>query len=222
MDVRSAILVSGATFVFLLFIVLVLSAVPVGAQESAGGVPAGTPATASTPDDSGAEPSTITVASEGCDRVEKGATVTLADRDAAQPTQVRLADGKKGIEITETGGQIRITGPANKDIYEQGKFLDPNDAAFDDTDGVTAVVTSTGITGCAQITGATQDGGGGERADDDGPDDQQYGDDRKANVIVETVPDKPLPKTGGSPLLVGGGLMLLAAAVLGSRMIGRR
>jgi len=159
MGTRRVISLSGATFVSLLCIVLILSAVPVGAQES-DGIPPGTPARGSNPDNPSSPPNTITIASEGCDQVEDGATVTLEDGDAAQPTQVRLVDGTQGIEITETGGQIEIDGPDDEDIYQQGVFLDPNDTSFDDTDGVTAVVTSTGITGCAQTTGTVQDGGG--------------------------------------------------------------
>ncbi|MDQ4128912.1 MAG: hypothetical protein M3151_13365 [Actinomycetota bacterium] len=219
--------VYGVVLVSLLCIVSISLAVPVGAQQSDGGIPAGTPATASNPDDPNAAPTTITIASEGCDRVAEGATVTLADGDAAQPTQLRLTDGEEDVEITETGGQIEITGPADEDIYQQGTFLDPNDESFDDTNGESTVVASTGITGCAQTTGTAgttntaPDGEGAAPADDEGPDDQQYGD-RKADVIVETVPDKPLPKTGGFPLLFGAGLVLLVATSFGSRVIGRR
>ncbi len=224
--------ISGATFFSLLCIVLILSVVPVGAQES-DGIPPGTPARASNPDNPSSPPDTIIVASEGCDQVEEGATVTLEDGDAAQPTQVRLVDGTQDIEITEADGRIEIKGPPDEDIYQQGVFLDPSDTSFDDADGVTAVVTSTGITGCAQTTGTARDpdgvapadddgADGSARADDDGADDRQYADDRKVDVIIKTVPDKPLPKTGGSPLLLGAGLMLLAATVLGSRVIGRR
>jgi len=172
-------------------------------------------------------PDTITVASEGCDQVGEGASVTLADGDAAQPTEVRLTDGRGGVEITETGGQIQITGPPDEDIYQQGVFLDPDDASFDDANGVTTVVTSTGITGCAQTTGTAQttgnpqDGEGGQPTGGEEADDQQYGDER-GEVILKTVPEKPLPKTGGIPVLVGAGLMLAAATVLGSRVIGRR
>jgi hypothetical protein len=57
------------------------------------------------------------------------------------------------------------------------------------------------------------------------PADQQYEKEPppgKDDVIIKTVPDKPLPKTGGFPLFLGAGFMLLAATVLGSRVIGRR
>ena len=57
------------------------------------------------------------------------------------------------------------------------------------------------------------------------PADQQYEKEPppgKEDVIIKTVPDKPLPKTGGFPLFLGAGFMLLAATVLGLRVIGRR
>ncbi len=60
------------------------------------------------------------------------------------------------------------------------------------------------------------DGAGGEEADD-----QQYGDDQD-EVMIETVPDKPLPKTGGFPSLFGAGLTFLVAVILGSKVIARR
>ena len=41
----------------------------------------------------------------------------------------------------------------------------------------------------------------------------------KEDVIIKTVPDKPLPKTGGLPLGLGGALLLTGAAVLSVRVL---
>jgi hypothetical protein len=60
---------------------------------------------------------------------------------------------------------------------------------------------------------------------DPNPGSQQYDEEPppgKGKVILKTVPDKPLPKTGGFPLPFGAGLMLLAATIFGSRVIDRR
>ena len=52
--------------------------------------------------------------------------------------------------------------------------------------------------------------------------DRQYGSEPppgKKAVIITTIPDKPLPKTGGFPLVVGAGLLLGSAAILGVRIL---
>ncbi len=200
-----------AALVSLLFIVLIAIAVPVGAQESDGGIPAGTPARGSNPENASDNPTLITIAVSGC-TVSEGASVTVEDGDG---TTARFVDGQRGIEIMGADGEVRIEGPTGDFIGNHA--VETSDPGFD-TDGDYAVVSSAGI---ACRTAGEPSGEGDEDADDDGPDDQQYGD-RKEDVIVETVPDKPLPKTGGFPLLFGAGLMLLAATFFGSRVIGRR
>ena len=52
---------------------------------------------------------------------------------------------------------------------------------------------------------------------------QQYDDEppTREDVVVKTVPDKPLPKTGGFPLLMGAGVLLACAAVLSVRVLRR-
>ncbi len=134
----------------------------------------------------------------------------------ASPTGGRVSYDNGGND------EVRIEGPTGDFIGNHATYPGGEDSF--DTDGDNTVAGSTGITGCAQTTGMLTAGHGGDGAatDDDGADDQQYANDRKKNVIIKTVPDKPLPKTGGSPLLLGAGLMLLAATVLGARVIGRR
>lgn len=230
MSTRCVISLSGATFVFLLCIVLIASAVPVGAQGS-DGIPPGTTASGSNPGSPSSPPNTITIASEGC-QVAEGASVTL--RDDEGDTEATFTDDPNDdpeqIQITAPNGRVKIEGPEDGFIGDLATFPTDDDAFS--TRGNYVVVSSTGITGCAQTTGTARDADdvaptdddgadGVARPADDGADDQQYGD-RKEIVIVETVPDKPLPKTGGFPLLVGAGLMALAATVLGSRVIGRR
>lgn len=53
-----------------------------------------------------------------------------------------------------------------------------------------------------------------------GPDDQQYENEpKKDDVIIITIPDKPLPKTGGFPLFVGAAMLLTCAAALAVRIL---
>ena len=137
--------------------------------------------------------------------------MTVEDGDG---TTAQFVDGQRGIEITGADGEVRIEGPTGGFIGDHA--VETSDPGFY-TDGDYAVVSSVGI--ACQTAGepsgeGDEDAGGGEA------DDQQYGD-RKEDVIIETVPDKPLPKTGGFPLLVGAGLMLLTATILGSRVIRR-
>lgn len=202
-------LISGAIFVTLLCIALILSVGPVGAQES-DGIPPGTPARGSNPESPSDTPRLITIAVSGC-TVSEGASVTVEDGDG---TTARFVDEQRGIEITGVNDEIRIEGPPGDFI---GNHAETSDPGFD-ADGDYAVVRSTNIS-C--LTAGTPSGEGDEGAADNGPDDQQYGD-RKENVIIKTVPDKPLPKTGGFPLLIGAGLMALVVTVLGARVIGRR
>jgi hypothetical protein len=134
-------------------------------------------------------------------------TVRSVDGGGQPGSSVELVNGQDDVQIQQEQTEIVI------DRADQGNL----DAAL--TGGVGEVVESTGFT-CQDDTGTNtqrtnNDAGGDE------PDDQQYGDER-AEVIIKTVPDKPLPKTGGFPVLFGAGLMLVAATVLGSRVIGRR
>lgn len=202
---------SGAALVSLLFIVLIALAVPVGAQESDGGIPAGTPARGSNPENASDNPTLITIAISGC-TVSEGASVTVEDGDG---TTARFVDGQRGIKLAGANGEVRIEGPTGDFIGNHA--VETSDPGFD-TDGDYAVVSSVGIacrTAGEPSGEGDNDAGGGEAAD------QQYGD-RKESIMIKTIPDKPLPNTGGFPLLLGAGLMLLAATVLGSRVIGRR
>ena len=220
MDARRVSLISGATFVSLLCIALILSAVPVGAQESGGGIPTGTPARGTDTGNTNDPPDLVTIAVNDC-TVSPGASVILEDGDG---TQAQVVNGEEQVTITATnsGIEIRVT---SGDFIGDHATYSSSDRSFD-TDGDYTVAGSEGITGCAQTTGTARDAdddgaNGAAPTNNDGPDDQQYGD-RKENVIIKTVPDKPLPKTGGFPLLAGAGLMALAATLLGARVIGRR
>lgn len=150
-----------------------------------------------------------------CD-VAENASVTVRNVDSSgQPIDppIELVNDQTVVQIAQEPTEIVI------ENMNQGD-LDPRLKS-----GVGEVVESTGITCDAAGTDPGTDPSENESdgaADDDGADDRQYADDRKVDVIIKTVPDKPLPKTGGSPLLFGAGLMLLAATVLGSRVIGRR
>jgi hypothetical protein len=117
------------------------------AQNS--GIPAGTPAPGTNPDNSSSPPNTITIGVESC-TVSEGASITVEDGDG---TEARFVDGSKGIEITGTQDEVTIEGPPGDFIGHHA--VSTSDPGFD-TDGNYTVVTSSGIR-CAD----SGDGGGG-------------------------------------------------------------
>jgi hypothetical protein len=117
------------------------------AQNS--GIPAGTPAPGTNPDNPSSPPNTITIGVESC-TVSEGASITVEDGDG---TEARFVDGSKAIEITGTQNEITIEGPPGDFIGNHA--VSTSDPGFD-TDGDYTVVTSSGIR-CAD----SGDGGGG-------------------------------------------------------------
>jgi hypothetical protein len=189
----------GAVFaLFCAFLVLLV--VPAGAQD--GGIPPGTAANGSNPDNPSAPPTIITIAASGC-TVAAGASITLEDGDG---TQAIFTDGERGITIVSQDGRPRIEGPPGDFIGNHAKHP-TSDKSFD-TDGDYTVVSSTGVTGCT---------GGNTGGDDTGPAQDQY-DPGDVNDPGDTVPNTSsqtqMPDTGGPPYMALGALLLMAAALL--------
>jgi hypothetical protein len=195
--VRRAHSLAGTSFVLLCF-VLVLVAVPVGAQDS-GGIPPGTAATGVDTDNTNSPPDLIEVAASDC-TVSPGASITLEDGDG---TRAVFTDQQRGITISAPNGSPTIVGPTGDYIGDHATFPD-TDTSFD-TDGDYSVVNSTGVT-C---------GGGGAPAADDqyrpGPINDPKG------VMPETVVVRKVPETGGPPLFALAAVALLSVALIAGR-----
>lgn len=190
-------------------VVLVLLVVPAGAQDD-GGIPPGTAANGSNPDNPSGNPDTVTIASEGC-RVAEGASVTLQDDE--NETQAVFTDNKLEIQIIEVDGRVRIKGPNDELLSDHATFPDQGDTSFS-TNGNYTVVSSTGITGCR----------GGNAGDDAGPAQDQYddsGDDvnNPDDVVPGSTSKQKIPNTGGPPLLILGAALLCAALVVGRNVL---
>jgi hypothetical protein len=190
--------------VFALFcVVLVLLVVPVGAQD--GGIPPGTAANGSNPDNPSDNPTIITIAASGC-TVAAGASITLEDGDG---TRAIFTDGARGITIVSQDGRPRIEGPPGDFIGNHARFP-TSDESFD-TDGDYSVVSSTGVTGCR---------GGNAGGEDTGPAQDQYPDSDVNNpddVIPDTSSNRQIPDTGGPPYLALGAFLLMFAALVVGR-----
>src|SRR5215211_6598970 len=182
------------------------------AQNS--GIPEGTPAPGTNPDNPSSPPNLITIGVEDC-TVSDGASITVEDSDG---TEARFVDGSRAIEIIGTRDEITIEGPPGDFIGDHA--VSTTDPGFD-TDGDYTVVKSTGIT--------CNDGGGGGGNNNDhnrhndhdgrvvarGAAHNQYTHERtvEETVIKETIPNKgKLANTGGMP---PAGLALLALALVG-------
>ena len=190
---------AGTCFV-LSYFVLVLAAVPVGAQDS-GSIPPGTAAIGVDTDNTNSPPDLIEVAASDC-TVSPGASITLEDGDG---TRAVFTDQQRGITISAQDGSPTIVGPTGDYIGDHATFPDA-DTAFD-TDGDYSVVSSTGVT-C---------GGGGATAGDDqyraGPVDNSKG------VMPETVVVRKVPRTGGPPYIALAAVALLSVALIAGRAI---
>ena len=189
----------GAVFA-LMCVVLVLFVLPAGAQD--GGIPPGTAANGSNPDNPSDTPTIVTIAASGC-TVAAGASITLEDGDG---TRAIFTDGDRGITIISQDGRPRIEGPPGDFIGDHARFPDDNDDSFD-TDGDYSVVSSTGVTGC--------EGG------DAGPAQDQYDDpgdvDDPGDTVPNTSSETQIPDTGGPPYLALGALLLMVAALVVGR-----
>ena len=180
-------------------VVLALLVVPAGAQQD-GGIPPGTAANGSNPENPSDNPTLITIAASGC-TVAAGASITLEDGDG---TRAIFTDGERGITIISQDGRPRIEGPPGDFIGNHAKFP-TSDKSFN-TDGDYAVVSSTGVTDC--------EGG------DAGPAQDQYDPgevDNPGDTVPNTSSETQMPDTGGPPYLVLGALLLMFAALLVGR-----
>src|SRR5215204_6619948 len=135
---RRAVTLAGTVFV-LICIVLVLVAIPAGAQDS-GGIPPGTAANGVDTDNNNSPPDVILVQADAC-TVSPGASITLEDGDG---TRAVFTDQERGITISDQDGSPTIVGPPGDYIGDHATFPDA-DTAFD-TDGDYRVVASTGVT----------------------------------------------------------------------------
>jgi hypothetical protein len=191
------------TIFALLGVILVLFVLPAGAQD--GGIPPGTAANGSNPDNPSDNPTIITIAASGC-TVAAGASITLEDGDG---TQAIFTDGERGITIISQDGRPRIEGPPGNFIGNHARFP-TSDKSFD-TDGDYSVVSSTGVTGCR---------GGTAGGDDTGSAQDQYdqGDvSNPSDTVPNTSSTTQMPDTGGPPYLALGALLLMFAALLVGR-----
>src|SRR5829696_328167 len=212
---RRAVTLAGTVFV-LICIVVVLVALPAGAQES-GGIPPGTAANGVDTDNNNSPPDVILVEADAC-TVSPGASITLEDGDG---TQAIFTDGEREITISDQDGNPQIEGPVDDYVGDHATFPD-TDTAFD-TDGDYTVVSSTGIT-CE----------GGDAADDATPpaDDKkvtpvedQYKPGEKPGDVAnpkDVVPDtavkgKKIPNTGGPPYIALAAIALLSVALIAGR-----
>ena len=196
---RRVLSLAGTSLVLSCF-VLVLIAVPAGAQDS-GGIRPGTAATGVDTDNTNSPPDLIDVAASDC-TVSPGASITLEDGDG---TRAIFTDQLRGITISAQDGSPTIVGPTLDYIGNHATFPD-TDTSFD-TDGDYSVVSSTGVT-C---------GGGGTT-----PADVQYGPgpvDNPKGVMPKTVVVRKVPETGGPPYIALGAVALLSVALIAGRAI---
>ena len=188
----------------LLCVVLVLLAVPAGAQD--GGIPPGTAANGVDTDNNNSPPDVIVVAASGC-TVAAGASITLEDGDG---TRAIFTDGDRAITIISQDGRPRMEGPPGDFIGDHARFP-TSDEAFA-TDGDYSVVSSTGVTDC---TGGNAGGDDADAAQD------QYDDPGDVSNPSDTVPNTSsntqIPDTGGPPYLALGALLLMFGALLVGR-----
>jgi hypothetical protein len=197
-------------FVVLLFSMIFLLSAPEAQTGGGAGPPAGTAARGQNPNNPSDNPRLITIPAQSC-TVSPGATVTLADDEGE--TQAVFTEGQNGIEITATESQIEVRGPDDRFIGEAASaFPTPNDRSFS-TRGNYTVITSTGIA-CA---------GGGTARDQTNTQNQSSRDRQKNKVIPKTTPRRPLPPTGGLPVhVIVGSLVLTGAGLLGACLVMRR
>jgi hypothetical protein len=223
---RRAASLTGTVFV-LLCIVVVLVALPAGAQDS-GGIPPGTAANGVDTDDNNSPPDVILVEADTC-TVSPGASITLEDGDG---TQAIFTDGEREITISDENGSPKIEGPVDDYVGDHATFPD-TDTAFD-TDGDYTVVSSTGIT-CEG--GDAADDATPPPADDDAtppaddkkvtPVEDQYKPGEKPGDVAnpkDVVPDtavkgKKIPDTGGPPYIALAAIALLTVALIAGRGI---
>jgi hypothetical protein len=224
---RRAVSLTGTVFV-LICIIVVLVALPAGAQDS-GGIPPGTAANGVDTDDNNSPPDVILVEADTC-TVSPGASITLEDGDG---TQAIFTDGEREITISDENGSPKIEGPVDDYVGDHATFPD-TDTAFD-TDGDYTVVSSTGIT--CEGGDAADDDATPPPADDDAtppaddkkvtPVEDQYkpgekpGDvDNPKDVVPDTaVNSKEIPNTGGPPYIALAALALLSVALIAGRGI---
>ena len=194
---RRVVSLSGAVLA-LLCTVLILFALPAGAQDR-GGIPPGTAANG-VDTDTNSPPDAIMVAADDC-AVSSGASITLEDGDG---TRAIFTDKARGITITAPGGHPRIEGPVGDFIGDHATFPD-TDTSFD-TDGDYSVVSSTGIT-CEGGDGATT------------PADDQYGPVDNPKGVMPGTGSEKIPDTGGPPYFALAAVALLSVAVIAGRRI---
>jgi hypothetical protein len=215
---RRAVTLLGTAFV-LLCIVLVLVAIPAGAQDS-GGIPPGTAANGVDTDNNNSPPDVILVQADAC-TVSPGASITLEDGDG---TRAVFTDQERGITISDQDGHPKIVGPVDDFVGDHATFPD-TDTSFD-TDGDYKVVSSTGITceggdaAAADATPPAEDGTMPQAEDNVGAAADQYKPgpvDNPKGVMPKTVAVKKVPNTGGPPYLALAAVALLCVSVIAGR-----
>lgn len=142
--------------------------------------------------------------------LENNFTTDIADRFGLVESDSTDVDATEGFIVAEDAGSFAI----ETDVEPEN--------------GATYTVTVEQCAGTEE--GGTGEGGTFEASTNTSGTDsnaavQQYDDEPplgEDDVIVKTVPEKPLPNTGGIPLLALAGLLLVASIVVGYVVIGRR
>ena len=130
-----------------------------------------------------------------------------ADRGATARVTIDDGDNDDADERTFTDGSN-----AEFRFGQQGITITPSED--DEQDFLEGLETGTGsVVGSEGIT-CTNGGNGG--AQPVTPAEDEYG---SNEVMPETIPEKPLPKTGGAPIILGGGVLLALAALLSIKVL---
>ena len=188
-----------AAFCAMVIVASITYAGPAWGQDDAGPL-AGKPAIGKNLDSPSSPPNLIVITADDC-RVADDASILLEDDEGDTPA--RFTNGQREITITADDNQIRIEGPEDDYIGDHATYP-TSDRAFS-TRGNYRVVSSEGIT-CRRVGNAS----------DEAPDDQSgngaSGD--QYDVVSDTVPNRPLPNTGGaSPALVIAGCVLVLMGI---------
>ncbi len=214
----------GFSVVLLVFgavisVYMMLLAGPISAQDSndGSGPSAGTPVDAQNTNDPSSPPNVFTIPAQDCTVANTGASVTLEESDG---TRGRVVDAQ-GVKITATADQIRIEITNEGDIFDDVAQFSGSDRAFDTGNDIT-FVSSAGITCAGGGTGQNQNNQQNASTPDTSNADRSTPN-RRSNVIKRTIPPKPLPPTGGSPVYVMvTGSILVGTSLLGLGIVIRR